>query len=67
MVKRCEHCNNKVTNKLVVVSCKCGIPDLCSSCKDPNLHNCTFDHVKANQEKLKVANTKIEANKVQKI
>ena len=67
IVKRCKYCNNKVTNKLVVFSCKCGINDLCSSCKDTNLHNCIFDHVKANQEKLKVDNKKIKANKVQKI
>lgn len=51
----------------MVFSCKCGIPDLCSSCKDPNFHDCTFDHVKANQEKLQADNKKIEANKVQKI
>jgi len=67
VIKKCKHCKNKITNPLLKFICKCGINDLCSLCKYPNLHNCTFDRVKANQQKLETDNKKIEVGKVQKI
>ena len=41
--KRCNYCNKKLP--LIPINCKCGL-NFCNSCRDPNIHNCTFDYKK---------------------
>jgi len=67
MVQKCEYCKIKKINILLAYSCKCGVINLCTICRDPNKHNCIFDYKKDSQEKLKKTNMQIIADKVNKI
>ena len=67
MVQKCEYCKIKKVNTLLAYSCKCGIKNLCTICRNYDKHNCTFDYKKDAQENLKKNNEKIVADKVKKI
>ena len=62
--RRCKKCNKKL--KTLFFTCKCK-NDFCSKCRYPSDHNCTFDFVKENQEKLKIENPVIHFKKLEKI
>ena len=47
--KRCHKCNKKLP--LIPINCKCSL-HFCNLCRDPNVHNCTFDYKKDNSNIL---------------
>ena len=49
--KRCANCSKKLKANVLSFSCKC--KNLyCFKCYCPEVHSCTFDYLKENQEKL---------------
>jgi len=66
MTLKCEFCNKKVPS-LLSFSCKCSIKVLCSQCRLPEQHKCTFDYIKEGKQILEKNNPKIESDKLIKI
>lgn len=60
---RCPNCQKKM--KLMTFSCKCNI-DFCINCRDPSVHNCTFDYKEAFKEILTIQNPIIVPEKINK-
>ena len=50
-MKKCCHCKKKRIG-VIAFTCKCGLKKLCSHCRMPEDHNCTFDFQKDGREKL---------------
>jgi predicted nucleic acid binding AN1-type Zn finger protein len=62
MPKKCEHCQKKI--KGMVHQCSCDLKKLCTKCRLPESHNCTFDFQKKQKESLKEKLVKVEHHKV---
>ncbi len=62
---KCSVCNKKV-NPLYQVQCKCS-KTLCLTHRYPDKHDCPFDFVKLNKEKLNKELIKVEHKKVEPI
>ena len=62
MVQKCEYCKIKKVNTLIAFSCRCGLKNLCTICKDE--HNCTFDYKENNVKILTKNNPQIIADKL---
>lgn len=60
---RCEKCKKKI---LMTFTCSCEHV-FCIKCRMPEDHMCTFDYVKAFQEKLTRDNEVVKGEKVAKI
>lgn len=58
---RCSCCNKKIG--FLKFNCKCSDKDFCSSCVQPELHNCTHDF-KADKTRLKQSLVKICNQKI---
>ena len=58
---KCSHCKKKIG--FLKFTCKCSDKDFCSSCVQPELHNCTHnfkdDKTKLKQSLVKICNKKI--------
>lgn len=69
MVQLCECCKIKKVSILQAItnSCKCNIKYLCTICKYPDKHKCTFDYKNKFQEIIKENNQKIVADKFTKM
>lgn len=61
MKKRCFTCNKKIKS-IIPLQCKCK-NYYCNKHKISYEHNCNFDYLKENQDKLKEQNEKIVSNK----
>lgn len=57
----CDYCKKKVG--IITFNCKCNHKNLCSKCRAPETHNCSFDHKTEERFKLMKANPKIIASK----
>ena len=62
---KCKICNRKLKS-IIPQSCKCG-GYYCYIHKENILHNCTYNYLLENQEKLKRKNPKIIAEKINKL
>lgn len=62
--KKCKKCKN--ISSLMLFICKCN-NKYCLSCLLPEKHNCSFDYVKENKDKLKNSLEKVENKKIVKI
>jgi hypothetical protein len=64
--KRCQY--NNCTNKLDLIpfTCRCGLVT-CVKHKFYKDHNCTYDYVKMNKEKLEKDNPLVIKDKINKI
>lgn len=54
--KKCCGCKKKI--KMFSLTCKCGSL-VCLSCKSPDSHNCTFDYITFEREKLARQNPQV--------
>jgi hypothetical protein len=58
---RCSHCKKKIG--FLKFNCKCSDKDFCSSCVQPELHNCTYnfkdDKTRLKESLVKICNQKI--------
>ena len=59
----CYKCNKKT---LFLFDCRCE-NKFCSKCKQPEIHDCTFDYKKYAKDKLKINNPLVSNIKVNKI
>jgi hypothetical protein len=59
----CDHCNNKIKG-LITYKCKCNYKILCSKCRLPETHECSFDFINEGKTILKNNNPKIISDKV---
>jgi hypothetical protein len=64
MVK-CTYCKKKIG--VVSFECKCTNKRFCSNCRMPESHECSFDFLKEQQNKLKTTLIKVINNKLIKI
>jgi AN1-type zinc finger protein 5/6 len=62
-MERCKSCRKKA---LITVKCKC-LATVCLTCRQPELHSCTFDYHAEAQELVKKLNPIILSKKVDKI
>jgi hypothetical protein len=51
----CEFCNKKKVN-VIPFTCKCGFNRLCTICRYPEIHNCTYDHKTEGKKILAIKN-----------
>lgn len=58
---RCLKCRKKIKS-IMPLACKCK-NYYCNSHKVPQTHNCSFDYMKENRERLEKQNVKIIADK----
>ena len=61
--KKCSHCKKKLLSEY---KCRC-TNEYCVKCRMPEVHNCSYDYVKAHQDELRKANPIILAEKVDRI
>ena len=59
---KCYHCKKKI--KIVEYTCKCTTKKFCSKCSAPESHNCTFDFVEDQKQKLENKLIKVENKKL---
>ena len=59
----CEYCKVKKTY-IIPYTCKCGYVQLCTLCRLPESHRCTFDYKTIGKEILKANNPLIIHNKI---
>ena len=57
MKSKCNKCKKKLS--LIYFTCKCG-NTYCIAHQIPHKHNCTFDYLNENKQKIKKNNPKIE-------
>lgn len=62
---RCHVCNKQI-NQTMSIKCKCNVL-LCLSHRFPDSHECSFNFVQNNQDKLSKLLTRIEYEKINKI
>lgn len=62
----CEHCKKKKVG-VIPYNCNCGYNNLCSKCRLPEEHSCSFDFKSAAKEKLIKENPVVIKSKVDKI
>jgi hypothetical protein len=62
----CEHCKKKKIG-IIVFSCKCTYKNLCSKCRLPSDHMCTYDYKKEWKDKLSLEMVTIVRDKIIKI
>ncbi len=69
MIQLCECCKIKKVSILQAItnSCKCDYKYLCTMCKYPDKHKCTFDYKNKFQKIIEKNNIKIEADKFTKM
>lgn len=61
--EKCFMCNKKITLvEMITAKCKCG-NYYCPSDKMPENHNCTFDYIKENQDRLEKKLIKLTSDK----
>jgi predicted nucleic acid binding AN1-type Zn finger protein len=65
MNNKCDHCNKKAG--VMPFSCRCDYKKLCTKCRLPEKHNCTFDYIKLGKEEILKSNPVIVAEKLTKI
>jgi len=65
-MKKCCFCKKKKIG-VFAFSCKCGLKRLCSHCRMPECHNCTFDFQKDARKKLEKKLPLIIPSKLEKI
>jgi len=65
-MKKCCFCKKKKIG-VFAFSCKCGLKKLCSQCRMPESHNCTFDFQKDAKEKLEKKLPLVIPSKLEKI
>lgn len=65
-MKKCCHCKKKRIG-VIAFTCKCGLEKLCSRCRMPEDHNCTFDFQKDAKEKLEEKLPLVIPSKIDKI
>lgn len=63
-ITRCNKCNKKLG--IYGIKCKCGLV-FCNIHRDPCDHDCNYDFKAENKNQLKVANPKVEQQKVDSI
>jgi predicted nucleic acid binding AN1-type Zn finger protein len=61
---KCKICRKKIT--LTFTECRCG-RYYCDNHKYPQDHNCTFDHIKHNQNQIALKNPVMKKFKFEKI
>lgn len=59
---KCYHCKKKI--KIVEYTCKCTTKKFCNICSAPEDHNCSFDFVAYQKEKLENKLVKVEKAKI---
>jgi hypothetical protein len=67
MVQKCEFCKLKKVNNLLGFSCKCGLKNLCTTCRYAEDHKCTFNFREESKKDLEKNNPKIIGYKLNKI
>ena len=67
MVQKCDFCKKNKVNSLIPFACKCELKKLCSTCRYPNDHNCTFDFREESRKDLEKNNPKIIGDKLNKL
>ena len=65
MVKRCSTCSKKIKS-VMPLRCKCK-NYYCNIHKIASEHDCSYDYLKENQDRLREKNEKIVANKLESI
>lgn len=63
---RCNYCNTKKVG-VIPFTCKCGFENLCTKCRLPFDHSCTFDFKKEGKITLEKQLPLIIADKLNKI
>ena len=63
--KKCEICRSKIKS-ILPIPCKCS-KYYCNLHKSSWDHNCSFDYINEQKEKLKIQNQKIISNKINMI
>ncbi len=66
MSSLCEYCKKKKVG-IMPFSCKCDYKNLCTNCRFPDQHKCTFDYKKEWREKLEKANPVVVKDKLERI
>ena len=61
----CDYCKKKVG--IITFNCKCIYKNLCSKCRTPETHNCSFDYKSEERAKLRKANPVVIASKIEVI
>ena len=59
---KCYHCKKKI--KIVEYTCKCTTKKFCNNCSAPEDHNCSFDFVAYQKDKLENKLLKVEKAKI---
>ena len=62
----CDFCKKKKVN-IIPYKCKCGIKKLCSECRYPETHKCTYDFKTEGKILIEKNNPRIIANKIENI
>ena len=62
--KKCKHCRKKLS--LISFTCKCGHL-YCITHQNPHIHNCSYNYLKENKQKLEKDNPKIESSMDKKL
>lgn len=65
MKPKCDSCNKKIKS-ILPIKCKCN-KYYCKIHKIPHDHNCSYNYLKENQEKLKKEHIEIKKLKVPEI
>lgn len=67
MVQKCQFCKIKKVSTVFHFTCKCGLDKLCTECRLPENHQCTFDFKEEGKKNLSIQNPKIIALKINEI
>jgi hypothetical protein len=62
---RCNNCNKKLN--IINFSCDCDYKNLCTNCRYPENHKCTYDFKTNERKKLEINNPKVIGDKFEKI
>jgi len=62
---RCQFCGKKAG--LLTFACKCEFTDLCVKCRFPDIHDCKYDRISENKERIKKENPQTVPTKLDKI
>jgi len=62
----CDFCKKKKVN-IIPYKCKCGIEKLCSKCRYPETHNCSYDFKTEGKILIEKNNPRIIANKIESL
>jgi hypothetical protein len=62
----CEHCKKRKVG-IIAFNCKCSYKVLCSKCRLPEQHECTYDHKVEERKRLEEANPIVVGDKMERI